>query len=160
MMALSSLTPLSPWSSMKSSKIVSMYSVADGRSLLLAIWTLSQAVRFFCFFDFFFLPKVSNALAGVSCGNSPYWSLVPCSFRMRERLSRIVLRSAIPSRKPCSRRNSGLWKPSGSFWPMVCSMTLGPANPIREPGSARMMSPSMAKLAVTPPVVGSVNTDV
>ena len=41
---------------------------------------------------------------------------------------------------------------------MVCSMTLGPAKPIRAPGSARMISPSMAKLAVTPPVVGSVST--
>ena len=39
---------------------------------------------------------------------------------------------------------------------MVCSMTLGPAKPTRAPGSARMISPSMAKLAVTPPVVGSV----
>ena len=44
--------------------------------------------------------------------------------------------------------------------PIVCSMTLGPANPISEPGSARIISPSMAKLAVTPPVVGSVSTDV
>ena len=33
----------------------------------------------------------------------------------------------IPSRKPCSRRNSELWKPAGSFWPMVCSITRGPA---------------------------------
>jgi len=71
MMALSSLTPLSPWNSMKSSKMASIYSAADGRSLLLAIWTLSQAVRFFCFFCFFFLPKVSKDLADVSCGNSP-----------------------------------------------------------------------------------------
>ena len=46
----------------------------------------------------------------------------------------------------------------GSFWPMVCSMTLGPANPIRALGSARITSPSIAKLAVTPPVVGSVST--
>lgn len=34
----------------------------------------------------------------------------------------------------------------------------GPAKPTVAPGSARMMSPSMAKLAVTPPVVGSVRT--
>ena len=39
---------------------------------------------------------------------------------------------------------------------MVCSMTRGPAKPISAPGSARMMSPSIAKLAETPPVVGSV----
>ena len=41
---------------------------------------------------------------------------------------------------------------------MVCSITRGPAKPISAPGSARMISPSMAKLAVTPPVVGSVST--
>ena len=41
---------------------------------------------------------------------------------------------------------------------MVCSITLGPAKPINAPGSAKIMSPSMAKLAVTPPVVGSVKT--
>ena len=60
--------------------------------------------------------------------------------------------------KPCSSRNSDRWKPLGSFWPMVCSITLGPANPISAFGSARITSPSMAKLAVTPPVVGSVST--
>ena len=39
---------------------------------------------------------------------------------------------------------------------MVCSITRGPANPISAPGSAIFKSPSIAKLAVTPPVVGSV----
>ena len=39
-------------------------------------------------------------------------------------------------------------------------MTRGPANPIRAFGSATMTSPSIAKLAVTPPVVGSVNTEI
>ncbi len=68
-------------------------------------------------------------------------------------------RSTIPSTNPCSIWNSALWKPLGSFWPMVCSMTRGPAKPISAPGSARIISPSMAKLAVTPPVVGSVSTD-
>ena len=43
---------------------------------------------------------------------------------------------------------------SGSSWPMVCRMTRGPAKPMRAPGSARVMSPREAKLAVTPPVVG------
>ena len=62
------------------------------------------------------------------------------------------------STNPCSNRNSALWKPSGSFCPMVCSMTLGPAKPINAPGSAIIISPNMAKLAVTPPVVGSVRT--
>ena len=43
---------------------------------------------------------------------------------------------------------------------MVCWMTRGPAKPIRAPGSARMISPREAKLAVTPPVVGSVKTEI
>jgi hypothetical protein len=38
-------------------------------------------------------------------------------------------------------------------------MTRGPAKPIRARGSARMTSPSIAKLAVTPPVVGSVRIE-
>ena len=37
-------------------------------------------------------------------------------------------------------------------------MTRGPAKPMRAFGSAMVMSPSMAKLASTPPVVGSVST--
>ena len=37
-------------------------------------------------------------------------------------------------------------------------MTRGPAKPISAPGSASMMSPRLAKLAVTPPVVGWVST--
>ena len=59
---------------------------------------------------------------------------------------------------PCFSRNSLRWKPSGSFCRMVCSITRGPAKPISAPGSAMFRSPSMAKLAVTPPVVGSVST--
>jgi hypothetical protein len=60
---------------------------------------------------------------------------------------------------PCSRRNSLRWNPSGSFWRIVCSITRGPANPISAFGSAMFRSPSIAKLAVTPPVVGSVSTE-
>src|SRR6266481_6560756 len=56
---------------------------------------------------------------------------------------------------PCSSRNSLRWKPGGSFWRMVCSITRGPAKPIRAPGSAMLRSPSIANDAVTPPVVGS-----
>ena len=37
-------------------------------------------------------------------------------------------------------------------------MTRGPAKPTSAPGSASIISPSIAKLAVTPPVVGSVST--
>ena len=42
---------------------------------------------------------------------------------------------------------------------MVCSMTRGPAKPMRAPGSARVMSPREAKEAVTPPVVGWVRKE-
>ena len=66
--------------------------------------------------------------------------------------------STILSIKPCSNKNSELWKPFGSFCFIVCSITLGPANPINALGSAKIISPKLAKLAVTPPVVGSVNT--
>src|SRR6266704_1228327 len=47
---------------------------------------------------------------------------------------------------PFSSRNSARWKPSGSFCRTVCSMTRGPAKPIRAFGSAITTSPSMAKL--------------
>ena len=60
---------------------------------------------------------------------------------------------------PRSSRNSLRWKPAGSFCRIVCSMTRGPAKPMSAFGSARMQSPSIAKLAVTPPVVGSVSTE-
>ena len=60
---------------------------------------------------------------------------------------------------PCSTRNSLRWKPSGSFCRMVCSMTRGPAKPMSALGSAMLRSPSIAKLAVTPPVVGSVRME-
>ena len=47
----------------------------------------------------------------------------------------------------------------GSVWRMVCSITRGPAKPISALGSAMMTSPSIANDAVTPPVVGSVKTE-
>ena len=60
---------------------------------------------------------------------------------------------------PWASRNSLRWNPSGSVCRMVCSMTRGPAKPISAFGSATLTSPSIAKLAVTPPVVGSVSTE-
>src|SRR5215813_4616667 len=39
------------------------------------------------------------------------------------------------SSMPCSSRNSLRWKPCGSFWRIVCSITRGPAKPIAEPGA-------------------------
>jgi hypothetical protein len=42
---------------------------------------------------------------------------------------------------------------------MVCSITRGPAKPISAFGSAMLRSPSIAYDAVTPPVVGSLRTE-
>src|SRR5690606_25242217 len=82
------------------------------------------------------------------------------SFARRSPISsRILRRSTIMSMAPWSSRNSLRWNPSGSFWRTVCSMTLGPAKPISACGSAMFTSPSIARLAETPPVVGSVMTE-
>ena len=43
---------------------------------------------------------------------------------------------------------------------MVSSMTRCPAKPMIAPGSASAMSPSMAKEAETPPVVGSLSSTI
>src|SRR5688572_737004 len=69
------------------------------------------------------------------------------------------LRATTESTMPCSSRNSAVWNPSGSSWPIVCLITRGPANPMTAPGSARIASPSIEKLALTPPVVGLVRID-
>ena len=69
-----------------------------------------------------------------------------------------ALRGTTSSTMPFSSRNSERWKPSGSSCLMVCWMTRGPANEMSAPGSETMTSPRVAKLAVTPPVVGSVST--
>jgi hypothetical protein len=65
----------------------------------------------------------------------------------------------IMSSAPFSIRNSDRWKPSGSFSRTVCSITRGPANPIRAPGSARTRSATNANDAETPPIVGSVRIE-
>ena len=65
----------------------------------------------------------------------------------------------IKSKKPCSRTNSEVWKPSGRSFPIVSLTPLGPAKPIYAPGSAILISPNIAKEAVIPPVVGSVSKD-
>src|SRR5690606_3512464 len=73
--------------------------------------------------------------------------------------SRISRRSTIMSIAPFSRRNSERRKPSGRVSRTVCSITRGPAKPISAPGSAMTTSPRNAKLADTPPMVGSVRTE-
>src|SRR6202021_1318205 len=75
---------------------------------------------------------------------------------MRSRSSR---RSTIMSSAPGSSRNSLRWNPSGKVSRPVCWITRGPAKPIKAFGSPMLMSPSMARLAETPPVVGSVITE-
>jgi hypothetical protein len=73
--------------------------------------------------------------------------------------SRSWRRSTIMSTAPFSIRNSERWKPSGSVSRTVCSITRGPAKPMSAPGSAMTTSPMKAKLAETPPMVGSVRTE-
>src|SRR6266849_479204 len=79
---------------------------------------------------------------------------------MRAIVSRSSRRGTTMSIMPCSSRYSARWKPSGSFSRMVSSMTRAPAKPTTASGSASVMSPSMAKEAETPPVVGSVRTTI
>ena len=73
--------------------------------------------------------------------------------------SRMALRCTIMSIAPFSMRNSARWNPSGSFSRTVCSITRGPAKPISARGSAMTTSPRKQKLADTPPIVGSVSTE-
>lgn len=79
--------------------------------------------------------------------------------RMLASLRRISGRRTIISIAPFSIRNSLRWNPGGSFSRTVCSITRGPAKPISAFGSAMFRSPSIAKLADTPPMVGSVSTE-
>ena len=68
-------------------------------------------------------------------------------------------RSTTASISPCSSRNSAVWKLSGSFCRMVCSITRGPAKPISAPRLGDdHVGQHRERLAVTPPVVGSVST--
>ena len=73
--------------------------------------------------------------------------------------SRSWRRSQIWSIARARSRNSERWKPSGRVSRTVCSITRGPAKPISASGSAMLMSPSIAKDADTPPVVGWVITE-
>ena len=79
---------------------------------------------------------------------------------MSRNRSRISSRLTIWSMSPCLSRNSALWKPGGSACLVVSRMTRAPANPIDAPGSAMITSPKVAKLAVTPPMVGSVRMEI
>src|SRR5690606_6781998 len=100
--------------------------------------------------------EVAAVHAATSCG-AGWRVIIATRVAMRSRSSR---RSQIWSIAPCSRRNSGRWKPSGRVSRTVCSITRGPANPISASGSAMLMSPSIANEAETPPVVGWVITEI
>ena len=71
-------------------------------------------------------------------------------------MQNLLRRLIIASTKPCSSKNSAFWKSSGRSSLTVFSITRRPAKPTKLWGSAKMISPSIAKEAVTPPVVGSV----
>src|SRR5262249_22124911 len=74
---------------------------------------------------------VRGAQAGYAAGR-------PSHIRPRQRASVAFIsdRSTMRSSIPCSSRNSDRWKPSGSVWRIVCSITRGPAKPMRALGSA------------------------
>ena len=59
---------------------------------------------------------------------------------------------------PWSFRYSAFWKSTGNSSLMVSCITLLPAKPFVAPCSAIVISPYIAKEAVTPRVVGSVRT--
>src|SRR5450631_657601 len=101
-----------------------------------------------------FQPVVERAAAQASGTGSRFRSVT-----RRATLSRNCRRSTIMSIAPFSSRNSERWNPSGRVSRTVCSMTRGPANPMSAPGSAITTSPMNAKLAETPPMVGSVRIE-
>ena len=60
---------------------------------------------------------------------------------------------------PRSCKNSDVWNSFGSSCWVVSRITRAPANPIIALGSATIMSPKEAKLAITPAIVGLVKTE-
>ena len=78
----------------------------------------------------------------------------------RASVGRSSARGTIASTWPKRKFDSARPKSSGSFSRVVCATTRGPANDISAPGSARITSPRLAKLASTPPVVGCVSTEI
>ena len=97
-------------------------------------------------------PSVSGSLEASDAGSAPLASSISaCSSTrlriVRGRFSRGSTRSSIP----CSIRKPDVWKPSGSFARIVCSITAGPAKPMWARGSAISTSPSVANEALTPP---------
>src|SRR5699024_2011818 len=79
-----------------------------------------------------------------------------CIFRILESVTFISFLCTTLSSCPCSNKNSAVWKSSGNFSLIVCSITRLPAKPMSALGSLKLISPTEAKLADTPPVVGFV----
>ncbi len=81
----------------------------------------------------------------------------------RQRPGAIVSRSSgrgtIRSTWPWRKFDSARPKSSGRLSRVVCFTTRGPENESSAPGSAMITSPSAAKLAATPPVVGWTSTE-
>ena len=78
---------------------------------------------------------------------------------MRASSVRSSLRWTMRSTKPCCSRNSLVWKPFGQLQAhgVPDGALAGEAD--QRAGSARVMSPCMAKLAATPPIVGLVKIE-
>src|SRR4029078_3651402 len=74
--------------------------------------------------------------------------------RSRARVVRRAPRCTTASTWTTRRVDAARPKSSGSFSRVVWATTRGPAKDVSAPGSARITSPRLAKLAVTPPVVG------
>ncbi len=74
-------------------------------------------------------------------------------------VSRSSGRGTIRSTWPWRKFDSARPKSSGRLSRVVCFTTRGPENESSAPGSAMMTSPSAAKLAATPPVVGCTSTE-
>src|SRR5690606_106244 len=102
--------------------------------------------------------EVLAAHAAASAPDAAFGCFISIASRLALR-SRSSLRTQIWSMAPCSSRNSLRRKRSGRVSRTVCSITRGPAKPISASGSAMLMSPSIAKDAETPPVVGWVITE-
>src|SRR5699024_3205916 len=70
-----------------------------------------------------------------------------CIFKILDSVTFISFLCTTLSNCPCSNKNSAVWKSSGSFSLIVCSITRLPAKPISALGSLKLRSPAEAKLA-------------
>src|SRR5688572_29131 len=102
--------------------------------------------------------KLGEAVAEPELGLLAH-PLPPNRRSRRASVGRSSARGTTASTCPKRKFDSARPKSSGSFSRVVCATTRGPANEVSAPGSARITSPRLAKLAVTPPVVGCARTE-